>query len=156
MSDLTTNTGTDHAADDAQDNSAPTITAIAVPEDKRLDFLPSHFNIPEMMNFESLVFQFARQILPEYGGGEWEFMSLSNGGLFLFPGKDPDEPTKVAIKSNGYEGVVPCQAAGIIVTLFALCYLAEMDSDAATSRYHWLRDFVFEQPFCTEVLRAID
>jgi len=154
MSETTFNTDT--PAEDANSATQSTITASPVPEDKRLDFLPSHFSIPEMMNFENLVFQFARHLLPEYRGGEWEYMSLSNGGLFLFPGKDQDLPTQVVVPSNGYEGVLPCQAAGMTVTLFALCYLGEMDSDNAIRRYHLLRDFICEQPFAIEVLRAID
>lgn len=156
MSETTSSTITGNTEDETQAHGQQTIIATPVPEEKRLDFLPSHFNIPQMMQFESLVFQFAKHILPDYKGGDWEFVSLSNGGLILFPGREPEALMRVEVHSNGYEGELTAQAAGVIVTLFALCYLGEMDCDGAIGRYHLLRDFIFEQPYGTEVLRAID
>lgn len=155
MSDSTTNTATSSASDDC-DSQVATITASVVPEDKRLDFLPSHFKFPHFLQFEDLVFQFAKWLLPDYDHGEWEFMALSNGGLFLFPGKDPEALTRVAVPTNYYEGNLPSQAAGVIVSLFALNLLAEKDCEEATERYHWLRDFALDQTYAAEVIRAID
>lgn len=155
MSDITTNTSTCSASTEAED-LLTAVTATVVPEEKRLAFLPSHFKFPHFLQFEDLVFQFAKWLLPDYDHGEWEFMALSNGGLFLFPGKDAEKVTRVAVPSNYYEGELPCQAAGVIVSLFALNYLADKDCEEATERYHWLRDFALDQPYATEVIRAID
>ncbi|HFQ5361928.1 TPA: hypothetical protein ACGVAY_004333 [Vibrio vulnificus] len=67
------------------------ITASMVPAEERLNFFPSITK--QYVHFEQAVFYFADLCIENYRGGYWEFVALSNGGLFCYP--------KRGLRSNG-------------------------------------------------------
>lgn len=139
------------------------VTATLVSDDKRMAFLPNFFG-KAMLRGEGYLFDWARRICPQYHGGYWDFYTLSNGGFFAAPSMG-DQPVKVSISTNGYEGSMSAQAAGVVITLFALSYLIaelygeENNEDLVeklNEHYHQLRDFVSELDDSRQIFSAID
>jgi hypothetical protein len=68
---------------------------------------------------------------------------------------------RLQVDGNGFDGDVSADAAGIVVTLFALCQLAEEvagthDADAFSEHYHRLRAFADSHAEAGAIFRAID
>ena len=128
------------------------ITASLVSEEDRMDFLPRHCG-RHMLTFEDSIYAFARVLCPEYDGGYWNFWELDNGGFFMSP--RGDEPLLLRCSGNYYEGRMSPQAAGIVITLFALNSICEKD-ELFIEAYYRLKDFACEHAEASEILAAID
>ena len=58
---------------------------------------------------------------------------------------------------NGYNDMMGADAFGIVVTLFALCHLAELrHDDRIIEHYHALRAYAAQHVEAANFLRAID
>jgi hypothetical protein len=136
------------------DNPSGSVKAYPVPHHARLAALPTHFG-RRMMIFENTVYDLMRDHCAEYQGGYWEFYELSNGGFYMAPQLGR---LMVNVASNGYEGEMSADAAGITACLFACSLLSfRYDGDAAFAQhFHWLRDFALDHPEAEEILRACD
>lgn len=145
----------------SQDNLPVTATLIA-DENQRLKFLPELFG-----NFyiqgESLVYDYMKRFCPEYKSGYWEFFSLSNGSGFMAVKAKTDAKTDFEIAENMFSGQLSVQAAGIIVTAYALTNLGNRLYDSKPDeaakffeRYHALCAYASEQPEWGLIRRAID
>lgn len=135
------------------------IVATLVDDENRLDFLPTFFGPRFMLHGETLIYAWMRKLCSAYNGGYWKFYTLSNGGFYMAPAKESN--LAMVIASNGFEGELSADAAGIIATLFALNQLAtEQDGshlgDVLTNRYHHLRNFAKNHAEAVEIFRAID
>ncbi len=134
-----------------------TITATLVPESRRLTFLPETFTPRMMMRAEGLIYHQASMLSKQYGGGLWEFYTLSNGGRYAAPVR-PDQ-VAVRVDGNGYDGIVSADAFGIIVTLFVFGALAFIDDETLREKYsdhyHQLRAFAVEHAEREAILAAI-
>ena len=101
--------------------------------------------------------QFAAMV-PEYEGGAWGIYRLSNGGIYLAPLMDPNEPIKLVVPTNGFSGFVSPDAAGIIASLFSTNrlvwkYPARKD---LRNLFYKLQDFAYQHAEACEIARAID
>ena len=135
------------------ENAEVAITASLVKDNQRLKFLPKHFGNQFMVG-ESLVYQWADRLSSGYDGGLWAFYELSNGGFYMAPSCGP---LHVQWHLNSFDGVLSADAFGIVVTLFALCYLAERrDNERYVDSYHLLRDFISTHAEASLIWRAID
>ena len=136
--------------------SAPTRSIIAerIPEgDRRMDVLPRHFG-RLMLQVEDAVYTFMRYLATEYRGGYWHFYELSNGGFYMAPDM---EPVHVHVESNGYEGQMSADAAGITACLFALSHLSnQLHNDLLVRHFYLLRNFALEHAEARQILAAID
>lgn len=138
------------------------ISATAVPYVERLAFLPKLFGPKVMMFAESMLYNCAERLAPDdYDNGLWEFFELSNGGGYAAP----TEPKhfNLMVGSNGFEGGMSKDAAGIVFTLYVLNWLcffyAERDpatSEKFVEHYHQLRNFAGEHEEARAIFRAID
>jgi hypothetical protein len=128
-----------------------------VPEKARSTFLPNLVSVPLMGLFENKVYDFLDKFCEGYNGGYWEFYRLSNGGGYMAPSID-DTTMKLEIESNGYSGTMSGDAAGIVVTLFALNYLIWRFPHATMliDHYHALRDYAAEHSESAAIFAAID
>ncbi|MEB2558809.1 antirestriction protein [Burkholderia cenocepacia] len=125
-----------------------------VVEEQRMHFLPHYFGA-RYLHGEAYVFDWARRLCSTYNGGHWQFFRVSNGAFYLAP--EIAAPVSVRWNLNSYEGSMGVEAFGIVVTLFALCHMAETFGDEAyVERYHLLRDFAATHPEYREIFRAID
>lgn len=135
-------------------NTAQPFVATAVPEAKRLDFLPRHFG-KRMLQVENYIYHRFGSLCKDYRGGYWEFFDLSNGGCYFAPCGlqfHIEQPT------NGFDGTVSGDAAGIIVTLYAMSELAfqyKVEEIFAT-RFYQLRDFAGTHAERALIFHAID
>jgi len=129
------------------------IIATVVSEQDRLEFLPKLFG-RYFLHTESAIYQWMRQLCADYDGGYWEFMTLSNGGGYLRPGVGP---WVLKVDGNGFSGQFSHDAAGIVVTLFALSHLAFRypESDLGGC-YLRLLDHARQHPEAARMLAAID
>jgi hypothetical protein len=135
-----------------------TISAALVAEHQRLDFLPRHFG-QLMLNVEAYIYNRFDLLCPEYKGGYWEFYDLSNGGCYLAP----DGGTyRIRQPNNYFDEVVSADAAGIIVTLYAMSelsfryYNCEQGTQVFSERFYQLRDFALSHAEASLIFRAID
>ena len=135
------------------------VTASLVAEDDRLEFLPKHFGIRRMLQGEALVFGWMDALSKTYGGGYWNFYTLSNGGFYMAP--DRKDAMRIDVVGNDFSGDVSADAAGVIATLFALRQMAHdlrgtEDGNTAGESYRRLLDFVGAHPEAGAIYRAID
>ena len=61
--------------------SGNTVVATKVVDAARLHFLPRVFGPGQMMLGETAVYRLMSELCPEYHGGFWDFIDLSNGGV---------------------------------------------------------------------------
>ena len=93
-------------------------SAIRVPDERRMDFLPRLFGRRLLIIGEHTVFRFMEILSPgDYGGGLWDFYERAGQPLYLAPTSKPR--CRLFCEGNGFEGEVSSDAAGIIATLFA-------------------------------------
>jgi hypothetical protein len=128
------------------------ITRRLVPESQRLRFFPRIFGT-KFLYGERLIYAWARGLCPDYNGGFWHFYTLDNGGFYVAP--DRKDPMRIVVDGNGYDGTMSADAAGIVITLFSLCRMAE-HFESATDHFHALRDFASEHPEAGAIFAAID
>ena len=130
------------------------VTARVVEDARRLGTLPRYFG-DRMMRFEAAAFDWMHRVAPDYRGGFWQFYDLSNGGFYMAPNRGS---YRLRIDTNGYEGVMSADAAGITTCLFAYSHLSFHDpkGELFAERFHQLREYALEHPEAGEILAAID
>lgn len=134
------------------------ITSSLVVDSERLNFLTKYFgNL--MLIGESMVYQFADKLSGDYTGGGWYFYELSNGGFYMAPAYG--SPMSITVQGNYFIGSMSSDAAGIVITLFALNTLVNefhkrYDVDNLIDRYFFLRNYACEHPESSLILQAID
>ena len=130
--------------------------ATLVPEVRRMEFLPGLFGRKLMLVGERAVFQFMSWLSPQdYTGGMWNFHELAGRPLFLSPATE--KRFRITCETNGYQGVVSAEAAGLIATLFALSHLSfRHESDQLDEAYLRLYAFAGDHPEAGEIFKAID
>ncbi len=68
-----------------------------------------------------------------------------------------DTPFKVVVDTNGFEGQMSADAAGITACLFALSHLSfQIQHESIANHFHQLRDFALEHAEASVILAAID
>ena len=137
-----------------QETSVDAITSSVVPDELRPNFLP-HYLGSHYLHGEGLVYEWARRLASAYDGGSWIFFQLSNGGFYMAP--ERCGRLHVRWHMNGYNDMMGADAFGIVVTLFALCHLAELrQDDRIIEHYHALRAYAAQHVEAANILRAID
>ncbi len=137
------------------DATASQVTAQLVDDASRMGTLARYFG-DRAVRFEAAVFDFMRRFSADYGGGFWQFYELNNGGFYMAPDHGS---YRLSIDSNGYEGAMSADAAGITVCLFACSHLSFQDALAADlfgQRFHQLRQYAMEYPEAAQIFAAID
>ena len=139
--------------------SRPTIAtpqATLVPVERRTEFLPRLFGRRLMLVCECAVFDFMTWLSPQdYGGGHWDFYELDGAPLFLAPASE--KRFRIACGTNGYEGVMSAEAAGITATLFAFSHLSfQNDAEELTEGYARLHGYAAGHQDACEIFQAID
>lgn len=139
---------------DNSNSTSSTIQARELTGDERLEALPRHF-ARHMLTFENAVYDFMRYLAQEYTGGVWKFFELSNGGFYMAP--DTEQRFNLAVDTNGFEGGMSADAAGITVCLFALSHLSfRIVDDRIVEHFHLLRSFALEHAEASAIFAAID
>ena len=131
------------------------VVARRVEDSERLMTLPRHFG-DRLLAFEGAVYDLMRRFSPDYRGGFWEFIELSNGGFYMSP--QHEGSFRFSVDTNGYEGEMSPDAAGITVCLFAYSHLSFRYPDhiVFADRFHRLREFALEHAEAAAIFAAID
>lgn len=131
------------------------ITTKIVPHNQRLNFWPNIVGIRNTMLLQEFAFRWAQRLYADYNGGTWDFVHASNESAYMaLPG---NQQMRVVVPTNGYEGTMSSDAAGIVATLFALSDLANRtEDDRIIELYYKLRELASEHAESREILRAID
>ncbi|MCP0914968.1 MULTISPECIES: antirestriction protein [Legionella] len=131
-----------------------TISKSLVRERERLPFLIKQFgNLLPLV--ENACYDTLSRFCTTYRGAYWHLYKLSNEGFYLAP--DIKEALHVCIESNGYEGKVSSDAAGVIVSLFVLNGLAlKTSAEKYIHAYYDLRAFALEHEEAFQIFAAID
>ena len=131
------------------------VVARRVQDSERLTSLPRHFG-NRLLAFEGAVYDLMRRFSPDYRGGFWDFTELSNGGFYMSP--EHEGTFRFLIDTNGYEGEMSPDAAGITVCLFAYSHLSfrYSEDDVFASHFHRLRKFAMEHAEASAIFAAID
>lgn len=130
------------------------IKSLLVSRNKRPSFLPKYFG-KWMLTAEQDIYTLLSSFCKTYTGAYWNFYELNNGGFYLAP--DLEDKLQFFVESNGYEGALSADAAGIVVTLYALNRLCCMtESEELIKNYYLLLDFANEHHESIAIFRAID
>ena len=130
-----------------------TIEAYPVHEHARIGTLPRHFG-QHMLTVETFTYNFMTQFARTYSGGSWRFFELSNGGFYMSP---PGGLYGLRIASNGFEGRMSADAAGITVCLFTFSHLSfQYTTEIFSQHFHWLRAFALDHREALRIFEAID
>lgn len=131
------------------------VVARRVEDSDRIHTLPRHFG-NRLLTFESAVYDFMRRFSPDYRGGFWDFVELSNGGFYMAP--QHEGTFRFSVDTNGYEGEMSPEAAGITVCLFAYSHLSfrYCDDQVFAEHFHRLREFATGHTEASEIFAAID
>lgn len=136
-------------------SESPQITAQLVAESDRMKMLPKYFG-RYMMAAESMVYDFARMLVPTYDGGYWKFYELSNGGFYMAPDIEP----ATVCSDNGSTEVMSPDAIGITVCLYVYSHASfrfQSDPHETFARhYHMLREFASTHAESEAIVAAID
>ncbi len=143
--------------EDTMKNLEMKVTATRVKERKRTFFLFDLCNGEvEALHFEHLVYAWMGK-LSAYTGGYWHFYKLSNGGGYMALAQ---EDTVTINSTNGFSFEMSPDAAGIVVTLFAMSHASETFQGEARDRmvdqYHNLLDYIEFHPEAAKIYGAID
>ena len=141
--------------------SADEVSALAatlVPDEQRVGFWPLHFgNIPQWIILEPTAFAWMDRFCADYSGGIWNFYTLSNGGAFMAPESENNEPWSLFNTMNGNGGELSAEAAGIAVCLMTYSHHAmRTECDAMTEHYYRLRDYALNHAECNTIMHIID
>ena len=139
-------------------DEASTLTATPVPDEQRVDFWPQHFGrIPQWIILEPTVFAWMDRFCADYIGGIWQFYTLNNGGAFMAPEADSDEPWPLFNSLNGNSADMSAEAAGIAVCLMTYSHHAcRTECDAMTEHYYRLRDYALSHAECSAIMHIIN
>lgn len=144
-----------------------------VPTRSRLDFMPTWFGVKRMMDVERAVYTFAGALLHGYDGGFWQYAitrSVTTGvnAPFFIPPAGPTVNPHAADagwwraggEATCWQGSVSQEAAGIIVTLFALGAVwnryPDDDPCPVGEAHQSLREAAYSHPERYSIFRAID
>jgi hypothetical protein len=130
------------------------VAATIVPEERRMEFLPSQFGATAMLTVETAVFAWMQRLCPSYVGGYWDFVELSNGGAYMVP--TGAQTLDVCVEGNGFEDRVSADAAGVIATAFALNGLIWQGLEKLGEKYEQLLDYISHHPDQIAIRRALD
>jgi len=121
---------------------------------ERMQMLPKHFG-RDMLTVEYAIYAFMRKLAREYVGGYWTFFELSNGGFYM--ALECETAFQVCVDTNGFEGTMSADAAGITACLFALSHLSfQVQNQSIADHFHLLRDFALGHAEAGAILAAID
>ena len=130
------------------------VEAREVGNDERMQMLPKHFG-REMLTVEYAIYAFMRKLASEYKGGYWTFFELSNGGFYIAP--ECEGAFNICVDTNGFEGTMSADAAGITACLFALSHLSfQVEDERIANHFHYLREFALSHAEAGTILAAID
>jgi hypothetical protein len=129
------------------------IEAYRVSEHARVGTLPRHFG-HHMLTVEGKIYDLMREFSSDYKGGCWHFYELSNGGFYMTP---PLETLCLRVHSNGFEGQMTADAAGITVCLFAYSLLSfQYNNEVFSRHFHRLRAYALDHAEAVQIFAAID
>lgn len=133
---------------------APQIATI-VPDERRLEFLPSLFG-RSLIVAENAVYSFMERLSPlDYGGGFWDFYEHEGKPLFMAPRSK--KRFRITGEITGFQGDVSAESAGIIATLFAFSHLFfQHQSERLSEGYAQLHTHCASHPEAAEIFQAID
>ncbi len=132
------------------------ITRQQVSDDQRISITVDLFGVYFPMRLEPFVYAMTSKLSDDYGGGYWQFYSLSNGGFYMSP--DSDGRFQV-ICENGHECLMSADALGITACLYAYSHLSFGDDDFSETcarLYHLLREYMLDHQEARSIFAAID
>lgn len=136
------------------------ITARLLNSRERVAALPKHFGRHYPL-FERFVYRFMEGFCEGYQGGYWEMYKLSNNGFYMAL-NEPGE-LHLVVEGNGFSGSMSADAAGLVVTSFAINYLMHNLTDvdckqveALTALYFQTREFALDHAEAKIICQAID
>ena len=127
-----------------------------VADDQRTNVTADLFGVYFPIQLEPFIYSMSSQLSEDYGGGYWEFYTLSNGGFYLAP--DSEGQFQV-VCPNGWEGFMSADAFGITVCLFAysnLSFGSGQFAETCAEQYHLLREFMMDHAEARAILAATD
>ena len=138
-------------------DSSEHIQANRVALSERLDFWQSHFGtVKGFTTFEVVIFTIMGQFCDEYTGGYWEYCTLPNGGVFIYPDLDHETLTLFNMH-NGNEAILSPEAAGVAVCLMLYSQWSfRTESEVLVERFYQLRDYAIQHPESSAIFHLID
>ncbi len=131
------------------------ITAREVPTARRIRHVAALFGVAFPLLLEPKVFGTASMLSPDYSGGHWRFVALSNGGFYMAP----DRERLSVVSPNGHRADMSGDAFGIAACLFAysgLSFRGDALAVTCAEHFHMLREFAICHPEGGAILAVCD
>lgn len=126
------------------------ITATRVLDEDWLNTVTRHFG-GYQLSVEEAVHGWLQEISQDYAG-PWHTYELSNGGLYMAPAL---ESAQIRVGSNGYRGHLTGDAAGVLVSLFALNHLfLQFHNDTLARHFAQLMELAAQHPEASAIVWA--
>lgn len=131
-------------------------SAVVVPDERRLEFLPMLFGRSLLIVAESAVYSFMERLSPlDYGGGCWDFYEHEEKPLFMAPRSK--KRFRITGEITRFRGDVSAEAAGIIATLFTFSHLSfQYQSERLSGGYAQPHTYCADHSEAAEIFQAID
>ena len=131
-------------------NDSTRIAATRVPDEEWLNTVTRHF-AGYQLSVDETVHGWLHEISEDYAG-PWHTYELSNGGLYMAPAL---ESAPIRVASNGYRGRLSGDAAGILVSLFALNHLfLQFHNDTFARHFAQLMELAAQHPEASAIVWA--
>ncbi len=133
------------------------IHANVVPLSARSNFWQTYFGtVKGFATFEVVIFTIMGQFCDEYTGGYWEYCTLSNGGVFIYPDLGPEKLTLFNMH-NSNEAILSPEAAGVAVCLMLYSQWSfRTESELLVERFYQLRDYAIQHTESSAIFHLID
>jgi Antirestriction protein len=139
-----------------EDQSAPApaiIATLVTDANERLGCLPAIAGA-HCVVLESAVYDFMRDLCPQYDDGFWHFYRLSNGGFYMAP--DSGDMFKLS-SPNGFVHDVSADTAGVVACGFAYSHMSfRRDGQRFARAYHQLAAYIWQRPDVDVIQAALD
>ena len=134
------------------------LIATLVPHAQRSRFWYQHVgSVPQWFLLEPHVFNWLGRLCADYHGGQWDFYTLSNGGVFISPQTEDDKHWALFNSLNGNGAEMGVKAAGITACLMAFNHHAcRTEHDAMIEHFYRLREFALHHPDSRAIFALID
>lgn len=137
-------------------NEGNKIAASEVKQRDRLKFLPTKLGNASSL-VETMAFGVASSLDRNYKGAYWDFMELTNGGMYMRP--TPSRKHTV-FSPNGWSGEMSADAFGIVCCLMTFSMLSfsktQWIAEIVSPHFHKLREYALDHAEQSLIFRAID
>lgn len=135
------------------------VVATVIADDRRNGTLERYFGRTACFTVEPSIYTFMRRLDPNYVGGMWEFVELSNGGFFMYP-RSTEALIQLSCNMNGASASVSPEVAGLVACIFTMSHMSFSVNgpmqELLSNNYERLMAYAGDHPEAQAIFHLID